>query len=298
MGFLNKWSKDMKKANLLFVLFLLIFFSCKENENIVCPGGSSEKPNYSNPSFGEYTYYLYGECNELGDFINPPEDVYFAYGRILNINGLECTEVELRKEDSDEKKTFFLSITDKWVKILSSCFYPFVPYVSVEKQYCPQIWETLWTSNYNRVNFDTVIGGKCYVPAQVDSLIGMIGVPCNYYFNYKYENIGERFFSVRGSCTPVRAVGTKIIFESIAKISDSKYKFERIPDSIATQLGLKFNYDEFYFDNDRSAYLDKVEMEVFRNEKIGIIFIWVKHKTILGTKYYKYMFQVNIRIIN
>ncbi|MCX7908554.1 MAG: hypothetical protein N2560_03440 [Ignavibacteria bacterium] len=59
---------------------------------------------------------------------------------------------------------------------------------------------------------------------------------------------------------------------------------------------MKFNYSEFYFNNDRSSYLDKVEMKVYRIQNNSIAYIVLKHKTLTSTKYYVYMYSKNVVI--
>lgn len=46
--------------------------------------------------------------------------------------------------------------------------------------------------------------------------------------------------------------------------------------------------NEFYFDNDKAVYLDKIQMRVIYKEKIGFAEILIKHRSVWGVIYYKW----------
>ncbi|MCX7880485.1 MAG: hypothetical protein N2517_07465 [Ignavibacteria bacterium] len=243
---------------------------------------------YFNKTFENYSHYLFGECNERDEFIEPPIDITFAYKQILNLNGVQCSLVEMQTVDGNDKKIFFLSVTDKWIKIFSHSFFPLVNNISSVPDYAPHFWQTLWTRDFTKASHDTIIKGTFPVPIETDTGIFVIFAKSEFRYRYRYESLRDLYFSSRWNPSPILAKGTKVIFESSVTLTAKDYKFLRIPNSTAERLGLKFNYPEFYFNDDKSSYLDEIEMEVYNVENYGIIYIKLRHKKIVSNKTFIY----------
>lgn len=281
----------MKKGSIVLILFLSLLFACKEEPRITEPEIPQDKPNPYGFGYGSYQDYLFGECDDYGDFIAPPKTVTLGYKGVLNINGILCNQFELYDDSAKKVESGFIAMTDKWIKLLSSTYAPFL-HSYVPEEYAPLVWQTFWTQDYTKSSFDTVTKGKCNFWVEKDSLIGIEFADCEYHFKYKFEDLGEGAWQVSGGGgTPVKTRGTKISFVTIAKLTDKeKTKFNRL------KAYKNWNYDEFYFDGDRSSYIDKVEMRVFVGEKVGITSIWVKHKTLWRVRTYIYKLMRNYSI--
>lgn len=289
----------MKKIFFLFFSALLFLYSCKEKECIV----NTQTNDKSDPSakfrtYGDHSYFYYGNCDDNGNFTDSVVDVFIAYKERMNVNGLECNLAYLEDPSSKNKIPFFIAQTNKWIKIFSHSFSPFVA-SEVLEEYTPHFWQTLWTTDYSKNTFDTVTSGfyPLLTITTKDSmtLIGDTFVKCQYRFEYKYESLGEAFFNLPFINKPVYVVGTKITFNTIVKLTDdAKYKFLRLDEIDSTKKNLPYN--EFFFDNYRSLYLAKVVMKVYCAEPFGILWVWVKHKTLLKERTYLYQFKYNLRV--
>ncbi len=279
----------MKKVLLIFALLLFLFSACQEKPGITEP--TQDEPNPYGFGYGSYQKYLFGECDDNGDFIFAPKTVTLAYKGVLNINGVPCNQFELYSDSI--KEVGFIAMTDKWIKLFSGTYAPFL-HSSILEENTPLVWQTFWTRDYTESSFDTVTKGKHPLLIEIDSMFRVTFVDCEYHFKYKFEDIGEGGWTPPGSCAaPVKTRGTKISFVTIAKLTDKKgHKFPRF----ALEYFKDWAYDEFYFDNDRSSYIDKVEMKVFVGEKVGITSIWIKHKTIFGVRTYIYKLKLNYSI--
>lgn len=281
----------MRKVFLIFGLLLFLFSACQEKPNITEP--TQDKPNPYGFGYGSYQQYLFGECDDNMDFTSPPRTVTLKYKGVLNINGTLCNQFELYDDSTKEVKFGFLAMTDKWIKLFSNVYAPFL-YSQVLDEYAPLFWQTIWTRDYTKSSFDTVTQGKCIFLHGNDTIFGFAFADCEYHFKYKFEDIGEGVWCPMLSCGDeqfVKTRGTKISFVTIAKLTDKKKtKFQRI------KAFKDWNYDEFYFDDDRSSYIDKVEMKVFVGEKVGITSIWIKHKTIARSRTYVYKLKKNYTI--
>lgn len=283
----------MKKAILFAFAIVLFFISCKEeNCNQIA---NPSQPNYTPDlrGYGDYTVYEYGECDDEGNFIGPIKEVWLAYRRTLNIDGFPCNSVELQDQETRKTIPFYLLMTNKFVKMYTYCYYPVVN-TEVWDQYAPTFWHTLWTRDFSKSTFDTTVPGIVPVLIEADSLIGMGFAKAMYNFHYQIEDLGEAIFNLRYRIDPIQAYGTRIRFYSSATIIDDSVKFPRFEKNFPFDT-LRFNYSEFYYNNDKSAYQDKVEMKVYYVNKIGIIWLWVKHKTLSKVRTYQYWFKYNMR---
>lgn len=278
---------------------LLFLFACKEKECIVeTQTKDANDPNAKFGTYGDYAYFLYGNCDDDGNFTDSTFYVVFAYKEKMNVNGISCNLAYLENPVNGGKIPFFIARTNKWVKIFSHTLVPFVPSF-VSEEFAPHFWQTIWTTDYSKSRFDTVTTGVypllTFITKDTLSLIGNVFVRCKYHFEYKYENLGEAFFNFPYLTTPVRALGTKITFNSIVKLTgDENYKFIRLDEIDPNMKNLP--YEEFYFDNNRSSYLDKVVMKVYCAEPLGILWVWVKHKTLWRERTYLYQFKYNLKI--
>ncbi|MEJ5286062.1 MAG: hypothetical protein CH6_4253 [Candidatus Kapaibacterium sp.] len=80
----------MKKVTFLFLAILLLY-ACKEEE---CnPVSDTPYRDYIPDirSFGEYTVYYYGECDDEGNFIEKPREMWLAYKGTMDVGGLFLT---------------------------------------------------------------------------------------------------------------------------------------------------------------------------------------------------------------
>ncbi|MFN3305762.1 MAG: hypothetical protein ACK42Z_01105 [Candidatus Kapaibacteriota bacterium] len=288
----------MKKIIFFFIMSFLFFISCEEKECIV----STQPRDTSNTdakfgTYGDHSYFLYGNCDDDGNFIDSTIDVFLAYKEKMNVNGIACNLVYLEDPSSGNKIPFFIARTNKWIKIFSHSFVPFVA-SGIMEEYAPHFWQTIWTRDYSNSTFDTMTTGVypllTLITKDTMNFWADVFVKCQYRFEYKYENLGEAFFNFPYMNSPILAIGTKITFNTTVKLTDDKYKFIRLDEIDTTFKNLP--YDEFYFDNNRSSFVDKVVMKVYCAEPFGILWIWVKHKTLLNQRTYLYQFKYNLRI--
>ncbi len=199
---------------------------------------------------------------------------------------------ELWDKENNKTYPFGILLANKFVKIYSYCLYPFVG-PNVWEEFAPHIWQTLWTRNFSKSTFDTTLLGVVDILLLKDSIFSLIFKKAWYKYHYKLEDLGEAIINLSYSTKPYQAYGNKITFYSSATIIDTGFKFPRYEKLFPSDSTL-YNYSEFYFDNDRSCYFDKVEMKVYYLNQIGIIWIWVKHKTLTKVRTYQFLFLYNL----
>jgi len=284
------------------LLAVLLFSSCEESCKIQSPVEPSSQQNYKLQTYGDYTIFNFGNAsdfNTLGyySFTEEISKATLAYKEVLNLYGLQCNLVEMKRDDGSSE-VFFLSRTDKWIKLFSYCFKPFFSNSHAMEEFAPHFWQTLWTTNFSNTSFDTTIQGKYILATLVDTMIMLIPIECEYHYSYRYEPLPNLEIGIRPPTyidpgENANAKGTKIIFNTYVKLTgDSTKKLPRFDklDTLHT-----YNYDEFYFDNDRSAYLDKVEMHVYAAEPHGLLLIWIKHRTVNDVKTYMYRYSKSLK---
>ncbi|QLH54859.1 MAG: hypothetical protein CH6_4255 [Candidatus Kapaibacterium sp.] len=283
----------MKKVTFLFLAILLLY-ACKEEEcNPVSNTPNRDyEPNLN--TYGDFSIYYYGKCDDEGNFVEEPIRCWIGYKGTMELDGYPCNYAELENLETQERYPFYMIQSNKFVKIYSYSLYPFVK-PAVWEEFAPHIWQTLWTRDFSKSTFDTTVLGAYPLPFVKDSLFGIHFSKVWYNFHYKIEDIGDATFNLKLFPKPVQVYGTKVTFYSTATLIDTGLKFPRLDQWFPDEAG-KYNYSEFYFNNNRSTYIDKIEMKVYYLNKIGIIWLWVKHKTLTNVKTYQYWFDVNVQV--
>lgn len=269
---------------------IILLNACNENEKIVNPVNLDTTKPFG--PHGDIIVFTYGECDDKGNFTSSKKDIKLHFREKMNVNGYECNMVELEDWKSTNKLTFFLTKTKNSIKLFTFNYFPLVR-SNIFEEYSPRFWHTLWTSDFSKPTFDTMTYGEypLLIPLY-DSLPSLVFVKCLYRFEYKIENLGETLVSVPYYNTILKAYGTKITFNTIVKLTDNNYRFTKFDNIDSSFANLPSS--EFYFDNNRSSYIDKVVMEVYYAEPIGIFSIWIKHRTLFITKNYKFIYDKRI----
>ncbi len=285
---------NYEKIFLLPFAILFVLISCKENCN--SPAQSESIDLSDLPTYGLYIEYDFGPCDDDGNFTQQPTKIWLAFKDAAILNGKPCNFVEFQNIESGETIPFVLSVTNKWVYIYSYYYFPLIRTTALGND-APHIWQPLWTRSFSNTSFDTSYFGVYplfnikYDSILKDTLVGIIFPKARFVLKYKVEDLGEAYFNLpKYFNKPVLVYGTKVTFQSIVTLLDTSLKHPR-NFGIVSPDASKYNYSEFYFDNDRSAYIDKVEMKVYYLNKIGILWLWIKHKTLFGTKTYQYYFR-------
>lgn len=274
----------MKKLLLPLVALILLLYSCVEQPT--APVRKLPQPKLPPYPFATDSNlmicYLYGDCYIDWNFIAPKERL-LLYERGKFVNGIFSYGLTLwdnRRTNLLGKARIYhnpLSWPSDSLFIFSKCYQPFVE-IPDYIDYFPEVWQPLNLPKGVTYALDTIVDGEYFFPATSGE--PTLVLPAK--FEYKVLAQG---FGTKGQAICNDITLTRIYIERIVHLpKEFGTKFERNP------LRTDLNYDEFYFNDDYSAFLDKIEIRCkFSFSTFGIVELQIVHRRLGQTRLYRYL---------